>query len=129
MSEGNAVLTPMTDGQAGREKRSQNLSTKLTEAEARAIEQAALKAGKSASEWAREVLLRGIHGTDPGAMQMHIFTELVAMELVIMNGLEPLLRGEKMTREQTAQIFREVQATKAARAQQILIKRAQAEEK
>ncbi len=129
MSEANTTLTPAVNGQAGKEKRSQNLSTKLTEAEARAIEQAALKAGKSASEWVREVLLREIHGAAPGAMQMHMFTELVAMELIMMNGLEPLLRGEKLTREQTAQIFREVQATKAARAQQILIKRAQAEEK
>jgi hypothetical protein len=62
-------------------------------------------------------------------MQNHIFTELVAIELVVMNALEPLLRGEKLSPEQTAQIFREVQATKASRARQILMKRSQSEEK
>ena len=38
-------------------------------------------------------------------------------------------RGEKLSREQTAQLFREVQATKAARAQQLLLKRTQPKER
>ncbi len=125
MGEANGSLMPLAENQQVREKRSQNLSTKLTEAEAKSIEEAALRAGKSPSEWAREVLLRGVHGTNPGTLQMHIFTELVAIELAVMNALEPLLRGEKLSREQTAQIFREIQATKAARAIEILIKRSQ----
>jgi hypothetical protein len=125
MSETNAALMPLSESVPGREKRSQNLSTKLTEAEARSIEQAALRAGKSPSEWAREVLLRGVHCTTPGTLQMHMFTELVAIELVVMNALEPLLRGEKLSREQAAQIFREVQGTKAVRAREILMKRSQ----
>ena len=62
-------------------------------------------------------------------MQTHIFTEVVAIELAIMNALEPLLRGERLSPEEAAQIFREVQATKAARAQQILLKRSQPEGK
>lgn len=62
-------------------------------------------------------------------MQTHIFTELVAIQMLTMNALEPLLRGETLSREQTAQLFREVQATKAARAQQVLLKRTQLKER
>ncbi len=126
MDESNNALLTAAENLSGREKRSQNLSTKLTEAEAKSIEDAALKAGKSPSEWAREVLLRDVQRNESDSIQVHIFTELVAIELALMNGLEPLLRGEKLTREQTVQIFRQVQATKAARAQEILVKRAHA---
>jgi hypothetical protein len=129
MDESNNAFLTVSENLSGREKRSQNLSTKLTEAEAKSIEEAALKAGKSPSEWAREVLLRCVEGSVTDSIQVHIFTELVAIELAIMNGLEPLLRGEKLTREQTVQIFRQVQATKATRAQEILAKRAHAKEK
>jgi hypothetical protein len=52
MSEANQGLMRMPENLSGRAKRSQNLSTKLTGAEARSIEEAALRAGKSPSEWA-----------------------------------------------------------------------------
>ena len=38
----------------GRDRRSLNLSTKLTSTEARVIENAASRAGRTPSEWARE---------------------------------------------------------------------------
>jgi len=123
MSEANEALMQMPENLSGREKRSQNLSTKLTETEAKSIEEAAFRARKSTSEWAREVLLCGVHGTNPESLQIEIFTELVAIELVMMNALEPLLRGEKLSHEHVAGIFREVQAIKAARAQELLFKR------
>ena len=129
MDETINALAQVSENLPGREKRSQNLSTKLTEAEARSIEASALKAGKSPSEWAREVLLRGAQTGNPESLQVQMFTELVAIELAIMNGLAVLLRGEKLTPDQATQLFREVQATKAARAQQILLKRAQPEAK
>ena len=42
----------------GRDRRSLNLSTKLTAVEARVIEDAATRAGRTPSEWAREALLK-----------------------------------------------------------------------
>jgi hypothetical protein len=50
-------------------------------------------------------------------MEMHIFTELVGIQMLLMNTLEPLLRGEKLAQEQLAILFRRVQTTKAAQAQ------------
>jgi hypothetical protein len=61
----------------GRDRRSLNLSTKLTAVEAKAIEDAASRAGKTPSEWAREMLLRSDVVGSHTEMEMHIFTELV----------------------------------------------------
>src|SRR5690242_8142920 len=104
MGDTNGARIPVSDPLRGRERRSQNLSTKLTEVEAACMEGAARKAGKSPSEWAREVLLRSVSGDDPGVTQKHIFTELVAVELIMMNALAPLLRGDKLSPDQVAQI-------------------------
>ena len=121
MNGTNGSLMLTMDGQPEREKRKQNLSTKLTEAEARCIDNAALKAGKSASEWAREILLRAAEDRDD--MDRYLFTELVGVQLLLMNAFEPLLLGEKLPRERVLAIFREVQNTKPGRARELLARR------
>ncbi|MGA3045528.1 MAG: hypothetical protein ABSD67_02835 [Terracidiphilus sp.] len=108
----------------GRDRRSLNLSTKLTANEANAIEAAASRAGKTPSEWAREVLLRSDVVDRHTEMEKHIFTELVGIQMLLMGTLEPLLRGDKMVQDQITILFRQVQATKAAKAQELLEKRA-----
>jgi hypothetical protein len=113
----------------GRERRSLNLSTKLTAVEAKAVGEAAERAGKTRSEWAREILLRGDVLGKHTEMDMHIFTELVGIQMLLMNTLEPLLCGEKLTREEVKAHFRQVQITKAAQAQELLAKRSQKQEK
>ena len=60
---------------------------------------------------------------------MHIFTELVGIQLLLMGTLEPLLRGEKMVQDQLNILFRQVQTTKAAKAQELLAKRSQIRQK
>jgi hypothetical protein len=62
-------------------------------------------------------------------MDMHIFTELVGIQMLLMNTLEPLLSSERLSPEQVAALFRQVQATKAAKAQELLAKRSQNREK
>jgi hypothetical protein len=107
----------------GRDRRSLNLSTKLTVAESKSIEDAALRVSKTPSEWAREVLLRNAEEGCHSEMEMHIFTELVGIQMLLMNTLEPLLRGDKLAQEQLAILFRRVQTTKATQAQELLAKR------
>jgi len=46
-----------------------------------------------------------------------------------MKTLEPLLRGDKMAQDQLSILFRQVQTTKAAQAQELLAKRGQNREK
>jgi len=113
----------------GRDRRSRNLSTKLTTNEAKAVEEAASRAGKTPSEWARDLLLRGVVVGSHTPMEMHIFTELVGIQMLLMNTLEPLLRGDKIAQDQLTILFRQVQTTKATRAQELLAKRGQNKEK
>jgi hypothetical protein len=109
----------------GRMARSQSIGTKLTPDEERQILVAAEADGKAPSEWARDLLLRGAVASNRGEMGMHIFTELVGIQMLLMNALDPLLRGEKMTQEQLAALYRRVQATKTTQAQELLAKRGQ----
>jgi hypothetical protein len=46
--------------------------------------------------------------------QLRIFTELVGIQMLLMNTLEPLMRAEKLGMEQVAAPFRGVQTSKAA---------------
>ena len=109
----------------GRVARSQSIGTKLTPDEERQILAAAEAEGKAPSEWARELLLNGAVANNRGEMEVHLFTELVGIQMLLMNALEPLLRGEKMTQAQLAALYRRVQTTKAAQAQELLAKRGQ----
>jgi hypothetical protein len=113
----------------GRDRRSNNLSTKLTTREARAVEEAASRAGKTPSEWARDLLLGSTVVGGHTDMEMQIFTELVGIQMLLMNTLEPLLRGDKIAQEQLTILFRQVQTTKATKAQELLAKRSQSKEK
>jgi hypothetical protein len=113
----------------GRVARSQSIGTKLTPDEERQILAAAEAEGKAPSEWARDLLLRGAVASNPGEMEMHLFTELVGIQMLLMNALEPLLRGEKMAQEQLAALYRRVQTTKAAQALELLAKRSHNKEK
>jgi hypothetical protein len=56
-------------------------------------------------------------------LDAHIFTELVGIQLLLMNTLGPIARGERMAAEQVDVVFREVQTRKARKAQELLNKR------
>jgi hypothetical protein len=105
--------------------RTKTLGVRISEADYAAMEQRAWKSGKTLADWARDILERGLRGSHSRSLETHIFTELVAIQLLLMNGLEPLLNGDRLSREQVASVFREVQATKAMRAQDLLKKRSQ----
>jgi hypothetical protein len=123
------TTAPDISGRPSKISRNRTVSTKLTELEFAEAERAAAARGQWLSEWARDLLLRGAVADNGGAMDMHIFTELVGIQMLLMNTLEPLLSGEKLSREQVAAHFRQVQTAKAAKAQELLAKRSQKQEK
>jgi hypothetical protein len=129
MTEVHAIEDRGSERLRGRDRRSLNLSTKLTGAESKCIEAAAARMSKTPSEWAREVLLRNAAVGSYSEMEMHIFTELVGIQMLLMNTLEPILRGDKIAQEQLTVLFRRVQTTKGAQAQELLTKRSQNREK
>ena len=108
----------------GRDRRSLNLSTKLTAAEARAIEDAATRAGRTPSEWAREALLRAAQGGSSNPLGMDIFIECVGSQMLMIAAFDPLLKASGMATEHINALFDRVQKTKLIRAQELLAKRA-----
>jgi hypothetical protein len=113
----------------GREPRTQSIATRFTRSEEQALQKRAEANGQNLREWARDVLLRVVVNESRAEREMHIFTELVGVQMLLMNALDPLLRGEKMTQEQLAALYRRVQTTKAAQAQELLAKRGLNKEK
>jgi hypothetical protein len=76
-----------------RDSRSRSLGTKLTVQEEKELARAAVADGKSASEWARDVLLREACRSKDDAL----FTELVATRMLLVNLIKPLILGEKVS--------------------------------
>jgi hypothetical protein len=109
--------------------RTRILSARFTESEYAALESYAWSKGMTLGDWAHEALLQEAHGRGTGPMEMHIFTELVGVQMLLMSTLEPLLRGDRLAQDQLSAVFRQVQTTKAARAQELLAKRSQTREK
>ena len=126
------MLTARIDPPSAREKaelRIRTASTKLTEAEFVELECFASQRGQSVSEWVRQTLLNEARSQGDSAMSLHIFTELVGIELLLMNTVGPLLRGERVTADQLDALLRQVQSTKVRKAQELFTKRLTAEEK
>jgi len=125
--------TPNTENRPtqarGRENRTQSIATRFTRAEEQVLRTRAAANGQNLREWARDVLLRGEAGGSRNDMEMHIFTELVGIQMLLMNTLEPLLRGDKIEPQQVSILFRQVQTTKAAKAQELLARRSHKLEK
>ena len=109
----------------GREARTQSIATRFTRAEEQALLKRAEASGKNLREWAREVLLRAENAEKRYDMEMHIFAELVGMQMILMNALSPLLNGETRTKEEVRAMFQQIQKSKVPGAQEILARRAQ----
>ena len=128
MQSGNITSTYLQRRLRGRVARTRSIGTKLTPDEEKKIVAAAEEDGKAPSEWAREILLRAAVDGNRDRMELHIFTELVGLQMLLMSTLEPVLCGERLTREEAATKFRQVQKGKAAQAQELLNRRAQGKE-
>ncbi len=90
--EGLLANLPVIRGKI-RSSRSQSLGTKLTISEEREVVAAAAREGKTASEWAREVLLREARRSERDPL----FTEIIATRMLLNLVLKPIACGERMT--------------------------------
>ena len=108
--------------------RTRVLSARFTHGEYSELEKFAWSKGVTLSDWVHSTLVEETRGTGPFEMDLHIFIELVGIQMLLMATLEPLLRGETRTADQVANLFRQIQTTKAARAQELLAKRSQKKE-
>ena len=124
-SEGSAMLSQTSEIEGrlkrlkGRETRTQSIATRFTCSEERALLRVAASCGKNLREWAREVLLDAANGQQNGD-SAPLFAEVQALRLLLINTLEPLLRGEKMTPEQFKEMLRYVKTNKRKAAADML---------
>ena len=108
-----------------RESRSRSLGTKVTLKEERELVRAAEAEGKSASEWAREVLLREARNARADAL----FTEIVATRMLLNLVLKSLACGQVMTAEDFSGVLANVRTTKHKAATDVMEQYAAAEPK
>lgn len=103
----------------GREPRTQSIATRFTGAEERTLMGAAASHGQNLREWARAALLAAAQGQNQtnGAA---LFVEVQALRLLLINSLEPLLRGDQMTPEQFKAMLQYVKTNKRKAAADVL---------
>jgi len=104
----------------GREKRNMTLNTKLTELEFAEVERFCQSHNVAFGEWVREVVLREVRGPDDRSEIVPLVGEITGLRLLLINTLEPLLRGEKMTPEQFKEMLRYVKTNKRKAAADML---------
>ena len=119
MAGAHQILPPNSLHRPARISRHKTASTKLTESEYAQVEQIAGSRGQWLSEWVRDVLLAAIR-EQRSPQAVATFAELQAVRLLLVNTLEPLLRGEKMTPEQFKEMLRYVKANKRKAASDML---------
>lgn len=95
----------------GRETRNQTVSTKLTDAEYRAIERMSAKDGKTSGEWLRDLALRRLrNGADD--IEIIALSESLGVRLLLVNALRSLATGQRLSTEAFDKLLDEIGATK-----------------
>lgn len=92
-------------------------NARVTAAEKMELTAAAKAEGKALSEWSREVLLREARS---GCTQTAIFTELMALRLLLNGVLRPLALGETLSKERYQALVAEVRSSKHETARDVL---------
>ena len=109
--------------------RSRQVGVRLSESEYAALERLAWAEGRTPGEWARELLSRAVRTGTEERFAEHAFTELVGLQLLLMNVLQPLASGQRISPDQFQRLVEQIQATKQTKARELLARRAAQEEK
>lgn len=106
----------------GRESRNQNLNTKLTETEFRAVEQASSADGKTTGEWLRDLALRRL-GSGAHDVEVVMLSEIVGVRLLLVNVLRTLVTGQKLTADAYDKMLDDIGGTKYELATKLIAER------
>jgi hypothetical protein len=119
----------VTEQRTRRAARTRTIGVRVTEPEYLAFEGEAWRAGKTVADWARDQILSRSSAANSASLQERTLTELVGIELLLINALPPLLRGERIPQERVEALWKQVQTTKGRKAQELLGKQPNNEEK
>src|SRR5438876_6519897 len=89
----------VTEQRTRRAARTRTIGVRVTEPEYLALEGEAWKTGKTVADWARDQILSRSPVPNGASLQERTLTELVGIELLLINALPPLLRGERLPQE------------------------------
>jgi hypothetical protein len=123
------TVTPQvtSNGLARPTARNRILSVRLSDAEYGALEQQAWSSGQTIGDWARDQLLKRMEQAAEHAeadrLTVHVFTELIGLQMLLMAFFSPLLEGRQISTEQYQELVRSVQAGKGKRAKELLAQR------
>ena len=92
----------------GRTARVFSINSKLTESELRLLENVSAQAGKTVSEWAREILIEAAQRTGPDVL----LVELVATRMLLVNMLKMIGQTRALPEAEYTKIHAEVQKVK-----------------
>jgi len=124
-----SVACELAEQRKRRTARTRTVGVRVTEPEYLALEGEAWNAGKTLADWARDQILSHRTVANGARLQERTVTELVGIELLLINALPPLLRGERMPPERVETLLKQVQATKSRKAQELLAKQTTSEAK
>jgi len=100
----------------GRDPRSESFATRLTKSELAELSRSAEANGKTVREWSRDVLLKEARR----AQEDVLFTELVAMRMLMLNLFKPLLVGKPVSQEWLTEMMAVIRREKRKAAQEVL---------
>ena len=106
------LLAQHNDSQKTQRKtvfRNTTVCLKLTEQEARLLDQLATAKGMARSEWMRDVILRELRG---GSASDPSLAEILGVRLLLVNVLRPLASGQRLTPEAFDKLLGEISNTK-----------------
>ena len=121
----NETVVGAARARKARTAKTKTIGIRVTEPEYVALQREAYEHNQTVSELGRIKVMGTSAGCDGDGLSKHIFTELVGLQLLLMNTLPALLRGDHMPAEQVVTIKNQVQATKRRKAQELLAKRAE----
>jgi hypothetical protein len=104
----------------GREKRNITLNTKLNRNEYSEVERHCNSLGLDYGEWLRGLIIREVRNDSRNVAELALMGEVTSLRLLLINTLEPLLRGEQKTAEQFKEMLRYVKANKRKAAEDAL---------
>ncbi|HVJ09451.1 MAG TPA: hypothetical protein VM554_13815 [Acidisarcina sp.] len=96
----------------GRESRNHTLTTKLTEAEQRAVEATAGAEMKTTGEWLRDLALRAIDENSDMSTSTVALPEIIGVRLLLVNVLRTLATGQRLTPEAFDKLLDEIGTAK-----------------
>jgi hypothetical protein len=124
-----SVSSDVSEQRTRRAARTRTIGVRVTEPEYLSLEGEAWKAGKTVADWARDQILSRSPTANGVSVQERTLTELVGIELLLINALPPLLRGERIPQERVEALWKQVHTTKGRKAQELLGKQPNSEEK